>query len=292
MAAINENILRTKFGFNDPNVIRGILSDPGQVARYEREYEGILNPGGGGGGGQTTASPSSALPSYQDVYAQQQKQQQDILGRYQQKIAGFTPLPTTYGNIQSQLGLPSLQQAALNLQNTVAALPETALQRAQNFGLSTGQMQEYQAGEAAKLAPVAQNVYSGLSAGYDEAARRLAATQAQQQMELLPITTEAEQFPGLASTLTGLWNTAFGAQASAEAQAASAKATQDLAELQAKLTAAQPITLSGGQTIYDPTTGKAIYTAPTKGTTGKPVLDLGDTRSTNNDPLGLFVPVG
>lgn len=34
---LNENILRTTFGFNDPNVINAILTDPVQRNRYERE---------------------------------------------------------------------------------------------------------------------------------------------------------------------------------------------------------------------------------------------------------------
>lgn len=46
---ITEDILRRYFGFNDSNVIRGILNDPAQVARYTREYQGIT------GGGTTTA---------------------------------------------------------------------------------------------------------------------------------------------------------------------------------------------------------------------------------------------
>lgn len=44
MAYVNEEILRTRFGFNDSNVIRGILSDPNQVARYDRELSGGLSP--------------------------------------------------------------------------------------------------------------------------------------------------------------------------------------------------------------------------------------------------------
>ena len=37
---ITADILRTKFGFNDSNVINGILNDPSQVARYEKEMGG------------------------------------------------------------------------------------------------------------------------------------------------------------------------------------------------------------------------------------------------------------
>lgn len=34
---LTEDILRRQFGFNDPNVIRNILNNPAEVARYERE---------------------------------------------------------------------------------------------------------------------------------------------------------------------------------------------------------------------------------------------------------------
>jgi len=43
MALTADNL--KKIGFNDPNVINGILSDPNQVARYEKELG--LNGGGG-----------------------------------------------------------------------------------------------------------------------------------------------------------------------------------------------------------------------------------------------------
>ena len=62
--AITEDILRTKFGFNDPNVMKGILSNPGEVARYEREYAQM---GGGGGTGS-----SGSVGNFNDYVSQAQ----------------------------------------------------------------------------------------------------------------------------------------------------------------------------------------------------------------------------
>jgi hypothetical protein len=62
--AITEDILRTKFGFNDPNVMKGILSNPGEVARYEREYAQM------GGGGVTGSSGS--VGNFNDYVSQAQ----------------------------------------------------------------------------------------------------------------------------------------------------------------------------------------------------------------------------
>lgn len=51
---LTADILRTKFGFNDPNVINNILNDPNERARYEREA---------GLGGSSSPSPGVSLPS-------------------------------------------------------------------------------------------------------------------------------------------------------------------------------------------------------------------------------------
>src|SRR3972149_11921023 len=66
MASINADILRSKFGFNDSAVIEGILRDPNQVARYEREYAGMT-------GGNTSSSPSVAQSNPIDLAKQYQE---------------------------------------------------------------------------------------------------------------------------------------------------------------------------------------------------------------------------
>ena len=48
MAQITADLLRSKFGFNDSNVINGIMNDPGQVERYNRELGGSTGASGGG----------------------------------------------------------------------------------------------------------------------------------------------------------------------------------------------------------------------------------------------------
>lgn len=40
-SALSSDILRNRFGLSDPNVINGILNDPGQRGRYENELNGL-----------------------------------------------------------------------------------------------------------------------------------------------------------------------------------------------------------------------------------------------------------
>lgn len=56
--AITADVLKSHFGFNDPNVIQGILNDPSQVARYEREY----------GGGNPTPTSGGQVTDFLNIY--------------------------------------------------------------------------------------------------------------------------------------------------------------------------------------------------------------------------------
>lgn len=74
--AVTADILRSKFGFNDPNVINGILNNPAEVARYEREMGGGSSSGGGG-----YVSPQE----YADAVLKAQEQQRKEETSYIQK---------------------------------------------------------------------------------------------------------------------------------------------------------------------------------------------------------------
>ena len=109
MAAINADILRTKFGFKDPNVIEGILRDPGQVARYEREYEGIINP-----------QPAIASgPSSTELFAKQKAEEEGFLTSLNERVAGQETLTSASERIGGELKLPELRESTANLMSTL-----------------------------------------------------------------------------------------------------------------------------------------------------------------------------
>ena len=110
MAGIDENLLRTKFGFNDPNVIRGILSDPGQVARYEREA-GLSGGSSGGGGGNVLETAKQLLgfqqqanqPAIQSLQTQVGEVGQSFAGQRQRLESGIQPLKDRYNQILDEM---------------------------------------------------------------------------------------------------------------------------------------------------------------------------------------------
>jgi len=105
--AINADILRSKFGFNDPNVIQGILSDPGQVARYEREYQGIINPG-------ASTSTSSATVAGIDPIEQAKKLNEFYISQNQPAISSLqSSIPEVQGAYNTQASYLKGQEAPL-----------------------------------------------------------------------------------------------------------------------------------------------------------------------------------
>src|SRR3972149_7369768 len=103
--AINADILRTRFGFNDPNVIQGILNDPGQVARYEREYQGMLNP----------TPPASSGPSTEEITARQRAEGDAFFSALQARTAAQETVPAMAERIGGGLDLPTLRESAFGL---------------------------------------------------------------------------------------------------------------------------------------------------------------------------------
>lgn len=143
MARIDENILRTQFGFNDPNVISNILSDPGQTARYERELEGILRP-----------RPSTAQPLQP---GQRQAFQQGLRGEETEFLGRFrTEFPQILTGLEEQLGLPGLRESAFGLTKTLRNIPRVQEQAARGFDVTANQLARIISAEQQRQAPLAQ----------------------------------------------------------------------------------------------------------------------------------------
>lgn len=119
--AITADVLKSKFGFNDPNVIQGILNDPGQVARYEREM------GGGSSGGTPDLSVPSIAEYTEKAYAPVNQTLDAYVKAMQQRA---NPLDT-YTQLSESMGIPQMQKTASTLRESIGGL-EDAIKRVES----------------------------------------------------------------------------------------------------------------------------------------------------------------
>jgi hypothetical protein len=157
MPSITADILRSKFGFNDPNVINNILNDPGQVQRYNREagFDTAYNA-------QQAANKAKA--EQQALAEKQTAREEDFLTRFR------TAIPEARTAIESELGLPALRENALtagttarNVQDQFGAITPTQQTVAKQVGISAPRLQQRISSKTAELAPALSAASSGLS---------------------------------------------------------------------------------------------------------------------------------
>ena len=165
MAAINADILRKHFGFNDPNVIEGILRDPNQVSRYSREYEGILHPG------QPAQADSASFVADQTaaraaLNKARREEEQGFLGRFR------TEFPTVLTGIEQTLGLPGLRETAQTGVQALKALPEEIRVASQGRDVSAGQLQRMTSARQAERLPEINDLLSALQFKEEEFGRQ------------------------------------------------------------------------------------------------------------------------
>ena len=107
-------------GFNDPNVIQGILDDPGQVSRYDRELG--LNGGGGGG---TSGPDLSGVPSTQEFiegqFASEDVPLQELIGT----MKGQEKPLDIFERLEGEAGLPALRESAKSLTGAIERIEDT-----------------------------------------------------------------------------------------------------------------------------------------------------------------------
>lgn len=177
--AIDSGILRKYFGFNDPNVIEGILRDPGQVSRYEREYQGIINP-------QPAAPAVAPGPSAEELRTRQKAEEETFLGALNERIAGQETLTAAGERIGGELQLPALRESAFNLTQTLKNIPRTQETISKQVGISAPNLQKRIAAEQGKIAPLAQEAVNQQQFSEQELGTRLGYLVAEQAKELEP----------------------------------------------------------------------------------------------------------
>ena len=165
MAAIDENILRTKFGFNDINVIRGILSDSAQRARYEREYEGVLHP------------QASSMLAPQPTIDKQAEERKALNERLRAEEAGFltkfrTEYPQVLSSLESTLGLPGLRETAFGAVQGIKAMPEEIRVASMGRDVSANQLNRMISARSAERLPEVNDLLAALQFKEEEFGRQ------------------------------------------------------------------------------------------------------------------------
>jgi hypothetical protein len=175
--AITSDILKKHFGFNDDAVISGILNDPGQVSRYEREYQGITNPG--------STQISGGL------FDRQKAEENAFLNRYQGVIGGQEGLPAMAERLGGELNLPNLRESAFQLSNTLKSIPQVQTQATTGFDVNENQRKRIIAQKQSEIAPLAQEAISQQQFAEGQLGERLGYGLQEQLRQLKPLEMEA-----------------------------------------------------------------------------------------------------
>src|SRR3990167_2137673 len=152
--AINADILRRNFGFNDPNVIEGILRDPGQMARYEREYQGIISPGA------STSAPASI-----------QGFQEEERGRLAEFTGRLGKVPAELEAVRTAVGLPGAYatygmagETARKVAQGIQDIPGRVTEAAMGRDVSAWQLERMVAAKTLEAQPTLTEASRGLEA--------------------------------------------------------------------------------------------------------------------------------
>lgn len=272
---ITADILRKNFGFNDPNVINNILSNPSEVARYERELAGITGSGGG------VTSGTTSTTNFGQLAQQQQAKEADFLARFKASI------PQASQAISQELGLDTLKQNALtagnvasNITGQLEAIPGTQETIAKQVGISAPRLQQRIASKTAELSPALSSATRGLESANTALSLGLQTYGTKMGEALLPYQTEASMLSdSLAREMTG-YTTEYQGELSKLLQEMQIKGQLDLAKMQraneladreqAYLDQRQLIDQGNRQTLINPHTGQEIASyitglTPTRG---------------------------
>jgi len=273
--AITADILRSQFGFNDPNVINNILNNPAEVARYTREA-GLDQ---GSNQQQAINNSSQNLAAFT---ASQKAREDEFLNRFR------TSIPEARTAIETELGLPGLRsdvltagETARNVQNQFGAIAPTQQTVAKQVGISAPRLQQRISSKTAELAPALSAASSGLSGANEALTSGLTTYGTRMGETMKPFETEATVLSeSLAREFTGFTNQMKN-ELDITLEKLKQQGTLDLAEIQKATALAEKeqeyenqratLNLGNRQVIINPVTGQEISSyatglAPVRGT--------------------------
>jgi hypothetical protein len=114
----------------------------------------------------------------------------DYLDRYRRAIMGQENYDALAKRIGEELGLPTLQRNAQQLQTSVRNIPYFSSAAARGFDVNANQLARIIAQKQSELAPLANEAATLAGAAETEAGKRMALVQAQYEKELLPFAYE------------------------------------------------------------------------------------------------------
>jgi hypothetical protein len=271
---ITADLLRSKFGFNDPNVINNILNNPAEVQRYTREAG--LDPAWNAEQAANRAREKAKAETIALNQAQQAREQ-DFLTRFR------TAIPEARTALESELGLPTLRSNVLtagdtarNVQDQFGAIAPTQQTIAKQVGISAPRLQQRIASKSAELAPALSAASSSME-GANQALQSGLATYGTRMGETLkPYETEASVLSeSLAREMTG-FTTNLQSELETSLERIRQQGATDLAEIQKATRLAEMeqqylnqrelVDLGGSKNLINPITGQTISTYKNTGT--------------------------
>lgn len=127
---------------------------------------------------------------FKGVLGEERGDYNNYLGRYVGAIQGQENLPHMFDRIGRELGLPTLQQNALQANQTMANIPHTYSGAARGFDVNQNQLNRIVGTKQAAYAPVVQGANLALQGAQDTLGQRIGFTQQEQQKQLLPYEKE------------------------------------------------------------------------------------------------------
>ena len=121
---------------------------------------------------------------------QQQGQETDFLNRYKSAIYGQQPISALAQRRDEELGIVPLRQNALQLNQTLAGIPETYKAGTRGFDVNANQLGRIVGTQQAKIAPLAQQAQTQYESATGQRNELLGYDLAQQEKELLPFQSE------------------------------------------------------------------------------------------------------
>lgn len=221
--------------------------------------------------------------------AGQQGQQSDFLNKYTNFINSSEGLGAMSNRINQELGIPQLQTNATNLRNLITNMPQTYSKATTGYDVSNSQLQRIIAQKMGEVAPALATAETSLTGAQNTADRRMQYSAADQARMEKPLTLEQSLLADRQARETTMFSADMGRELDAlinkiqmgvtlsEGEKSRANALSiaekgyqnalDLAKQKTGSSGSNLINVSEGTSLFDPTTGKVVYS---KGKTYQP----------------------
>lgn len=206
--------------------------------------------------------------------------QNDFIGRFRAAVSDLPSYSDLYSSTSQKYNLPGMLTEAQRQSNALQRLPDTEKNATRGFNVNSNQLQQIINDKTAKLAPQANQALNNYAQFANLVNQETGYGIQEQQKDLMPLQLEGSMLSDqLAREMTGFTqqqdnqlksylaaldsNTQLTLEQMREANAL---AQRKLDYDNAKTDMDKYITLSAGQTVFNPNTGQAVYQAPYKPT--------------------------